>query len=98
MPINGTELINNPFDTIFSPFTDVLGQGFWLAPLTFIAIALYIKTRDVVVVSAWMLGSGTLFSSALIFADFPEMAFVYLIFTTIGLIGMIVGIFFPKEW
>jgi len=97
MPINGSELIDNPWETIFSPFTDLFGAGFYLIPLTFIAIALYVKTRDLVVVSAFMLASGTLFASASIFADYPEMAFVYLIFTAIGLIGMIVGIFFPRR-
>lgn len=97
MAVNGSELIDNPWTTIFSPFTDLFGPSFYLIPLTFIVIALYIKTRDVVVVSAFMIASGMLLGSGLIFANYPEMAYVYWLFAGLGLIGLIVGIFFPKK-
>lgn len=97
MPINGSELIDNPMDTIFSPFTDLLGTSFWLIPLTFITIALYVKTRDTVIVSVFMLASGVLLSSGSIFAGYPEMALAYMIFSGLGIVGLIAGIFFMRK-
>jgi len=97
MPINGSELIDNPMTTIFSPFTDLLGTSFWLIPLTFIAIALYVKTRDVVIVSVFMLASGVMLSSGSIFAGYPEMALVYMLFSGLGIVGLIAGIFFMRK-
>ena len=97
MPINGSELVSDPWGTIFSPFTDLLGTGFWLIPLTFIAIALFVKTRDVVVASLFILASGVMLSGGNIFAGYPEMAFAYLIFAALGIVGLVLGIFFMRK-
>jgi len=97
MPINGSELIDSPMDTIFSPFVDLLGTSFWLIPLTFITIALYVKTRDTVIVSMFMIASGVLLSSGSIFAGYPEMALAYLLFSGLGIVGLIAGIFFMRK-
>lgn len=97
MPLNGSELLDDPFNTIFSPFTDLLGSGFWLIPLTFISIALYIKTRDVTTVSMFMIASGILLSAGTIFSEYPEMAFLYVVFTAIGIIGIVLSLFFHNE-
>ena len=97
MAINGSELIDNPWDTIFSTFTDQLGNSFWLVPVSFIAVALYIKTRNPVLVSAYMIASGLLLASGNIFLGSPEMMYVYIIFSVLGLVGLILGIFFIKK-
>lgn len=97
MPINGSEFLDNPWETIFSEYTEVLGMGFYLVPITFIAVALFIKTKDMVVTSAWLMGSCSILAGANLFIDFPEMALLYLIVAAIGLIGMIIGIFFMRS-
>jgi len=97
MSINGSDLINEPIDTIFSPFTDLLGSSFWLIPLSFITVALYMKTRDVVVTSLFMIGSGVFLAGGSIFAGYPEMILVYGGFATVGLIGIILDIYFMKR-
>jgi len=97
MSVNGSELIDNPWETIFSPFTDFFGMGFWLLPLSFIAIALYVKTRDTTIVSVWLMASSLLLSSGSIFTGQPEMAFVFSIFTVLGIIGVVVSIYFMKR-
>jgi len=96
MPLNATELIENPFTVIFSPYTDLLSSSFWLFPLTFICIALYMKTRNVTMVSAFMIGSGAILGTAM-FTNYPEMAMVYYLFAAIGLIGVILGIYFMRK-
>ena len=96
MSVNGSELIDTPLDTLFSVFTDIMGGAFWLLPISVIALALYIKTREVSVVSIWLTLSTLLVGSS-IFSQYPEMGFVYYVFTVIGLIGIVVSIFFMKR-
>ena len=97
MAINGTDFINSPWATTFSPFTNLLGAGFYLIPLSFIAVALYIKTRNPVLVSGYMIASGLLLAGGNIFLGAPEMMYVYIIFSVLGLVGLILSIFFIKE-
>lgn len=97
LAVNGSELIDQPWNTIFSPFVDLLGTGFWIIPLTFICLALYVKTRDVTLVSVFMLGSGVMLSSGSIFAGYPEMALAYMIFAGLGIVGVVMGIFFMRK-
>lgn len=97
MAVNGSEFIDAPWETIFSPYTNLLGVTFYLIVLSFIVVALYIKTRDLVVVGAFMLASGVLLSSGAIFASYPEMAFLYIIFTLLGIVGLVLGIFFMRK-
>ena len=97
MAVNGSELINQPFDTIFSPFTNLLGSGFFLLPLTFIAIALYIKTREPAVVSMFMLASGGLLSGGSIFTGYTAMGLAYTLFAGAGLIGLFLSIYFMRR-
>lgn len=93
MALNGSELINNPFRTIFSPFTDLFGSGFWIIPLSFIAVALYVKTRNITLVGMYMLVVGILWSSGNIFIEFSSMGIVYILFALIGFISIMLGIF-----
>lgn len=97
MPVNGSTLINNPWTTIFSPFTDLLGTGFYILPITFIALALYVKTRNPVLVSSFVIASGLLLSGGSIFADYPEIVPVYAILVALGFVGLIMGLFFMRK-
>jgi len=95
--INGTDFIDNPWNTTFKVFTDLLGAGFYLVPLSFIAVALYVKTRNPTTVSAFIWASGILMASGSIFMDYPEMAIAYSIFTAFGIVGVILSVFFMKK-
>jgi len=97
MSINGSELIDKPWDTIFSPFTDLLTQGFFLIPVSVIACALYIKSRNPVMVSCFLIISGIFLSSGALFSAYPEMITVYALFTTMGIMGLIVSLFFMRK-
>ena len=97
MPINGTDFLNNPWNTTFAAYTDLLGSAFWLIPVSFIAVALYIKTRNPVVATSFMTASGILLSSGNIFMGQPQMVFVYTVFTVISFSGMIGSIYFMKN-
>ena len=96
MSVSGSEFINNPLDTVFSPYSDIFGGGFWLIFIGFIAFALFIKTRNVAVVSIWLMSSCLLVGTG-VFSSYPSMGFIYYIFTVIGFVGTIVSLFFMKE-
>lgn len=97
MPFNGSEIIDDPVDTIFSPFTDLLGNVFWLFPITFLAIALYVKTRNMISVFAFLIGSCSLLSAGNMFISNPEMAFIYFIFSMLAVAGLILSVLFIKR-
>ena len=75
--VNGTRLVNEPFNTLFKCFTDLIGNAFWLIPIGFIATALYIKTHDITGVGVFLLAGGAILGSGNIFTGQPELAFIY---------------------
>lgn len=95
MSFNGSEAIDNPWETFSSVYTDILGMGFYLIPIGVIAVALYIATRTIAASSIWLMAS-TLLVGTVIFADYPEMSFIYYLFTVLGLVGVIFSIY--MEW
>jgi len=103
MPINGSDLLNEPWNTTWSPFTDLFdkfldgaGNLFFLLPVSFIAIALYVKTRDPVITSMFMVVTGILASAGGIFVGAPEISNAFVIFAAIGIVSLFVGIFFRR--
>jgi len=97
MVFNASEISSEPFDTIFSPFTDLLGAGFFIIPIAIIAGALYVKTKSPIVVSAFLLASGSLFTGAGLFASYPEMVAVFMIVTLMGVVGMFLSIYMMRK-
>jgi len=95
--LNGTELIEDPINTIVSPFTDLLGSAFWLIPISVIAAALYMRTKSIVSVGAWLLGSGMFMVSANIFAGYPMIIDFYLFLVVIGVVSIILGILMERK-
>ena len=97
MPLNGSDLTNAPLDTMVSPFTDILGSAFWLVPIGFIAVALYIKTHDFTASSVWLMVSTAVLGTSNLFVDNPEMSFLFYVLTIIGFAGTIASIYFMKN-
>jgi len=97
MAVNGSELIDNPWATIFSPFTDLLGSGFYLIPVTFIAIALYVKTKDLMVSSVWLIMAGLLLSGGSIFTGYYGMSMLYTVIVALGVTGVVMNIYFMRK-
>lgn len=95
--VNGSELINDPFNTVFSPFTDILGSAFWLVPISIIAAALFMKTKSIVVVGAWLLGIGSFMATGNIFSGFPMMLAFYVFIIVIGIAFIIAGLVLQRK-
>lgn len=97
MALNGSELITSPWDTMLSPFINLLGSGFYLIPITFIALALYVKTHDTMLASAWLLACGVLLTTGGIFTGYLEMSIIYTIVVALGVTGIVINIFFMRK-
>lgn len=103
MAVNGSEFINDPFNTSFSPFTEFFeglglnGMLFFLFPLMIIVLAVYIKTDDPVVASMSMIVSGLLLGSGGIFVGSGDVALVFYIFAALGVAGVLLSVFFQRR-
>lgn len=98
MAINGSDFINNPWNTTFAPYTDLLGASFYLIPLSFIAAALYMRTHNGLAVSCFIWISGIFLVSGSILAEWPEAGLIFLIFAAAGWVGTGVAIFMNKKF
>jgi hypothetical protein len=103
MAINGSELIDQPWNTTFSPFTNLFdsfldGAGvlFFLVPITIIAVALYVKTREPVMVSMYLIASGALFAGSGLFIGSVSMQLVYVVVAAIGFVSLFISLFFKR--
>jgi len=95
MVLNGSDLLNQPWNTTFSPYIVLLGQGWLLIPVSFIAAALFMKTRDPVLLAMFMIVSGAFLTAGGLFTSFGSSAvFAYVIFTVIGIAVMFYNVFY----
>lgn len=103
MPFNGSDIVTDPVNTTFSPFTELfeslgtgMGATFWLFPLSVIAVALYVKTRSVETVSLYMITSGALLGSGGIFWGATDMGLVFLVFASLGIASLFISLFWSR--
>ena len=86
--INVTELIDQPWDTILGCFIDLFGTPFYLIPVSVIGVVIYIKNRNMIMVSMYLLVSCGLLSGASFFTGHEEMILVYVVLFALGLAGL----------
>ena len=102
MPVNGSEFMESPWNTTFSPWTDMFatitgnGNVFYLFPLIVLTIGVYIKTRDAVMTSLFMITSGALCAAGGFFTNVGNIALLFTVFTAIGFVGLFVGFIFQR--
>jgi len=96
--INGTEFVNNPWNTTFSPFTNlfqiIFGNGnvFYLVPLIALTIGIYYKTDEPVLASLFMIGSGGILSLGTFFAGVETLGIMFTIFAAIGIAVLVISL------
>jgi len=96
--INATNLTNNPFIEILSPYTNsILGSYFYGIIFIFIIGAVYIKTRNLVSTSAMMIVIAGLFSAVLTASGAGlAILMIFYVFTALGMVALIAGIILEK--
>ena len=101
--LNGSQWINAPWNTTFSPYTgmfeQIFGNGnvFYLIPLIVLAFGVYLKTENPIMAAMFMIGAGGIFSMGTMLAGLPELAMMFTIFTAIGVTIIVAGIVFQKR-
>jgi hypothetical protein len=103
--LNGTSLINDPFGTIFSPWTDffeaILGPGggnvFFLVPVLVLAGGLWFKNPDKPILPVvFLIGSSALLGLGNIFAHAYGAALICIILVALGFTGLIMQTVFNQ--
>lgn len=91
---NATTYVNNLWNNTFRPYINRFGGMVFLIPVTFIGLALFVKTRDPMIVSMYLIVSGVLLSGGGIFVGAVGMIPIFIVITAIGIAGLFISIFF----
>jgi len=104
MAVNGSEFIDQPFNTSYSPFIDlfegIVGNGyvFFLIPVIVLTYGIYIKTdKNTIMASLFMITSGALLSGGGIFTGAHDIAIAFTLFTAFGFVALFTSILFMKK-
>lgn len=94
MVFNSSELLSHPITYLVTVFTDLLGDGFFIIPVSVIAGALFVQKKyDPVPASMFMVISGALLGGGTLFAGYGDMGILYIVFAGIGLASLIISLF-----
>lgn len=96
MAFNASELLDNPILYLASVFIALLGDGFFLIPVSVIAGALWIQKHDPVMISMFMITSGALLGGGSLFAGFESMAVFYTVFAGLGIGSLIISLYYGR--
>jgi len=92
MPINVTDFLANPFNTTFSPYTNLMGNLFFLIPFSVIGTALFVKTRSPMMVGMYLIAGGGLLGSVNIYYGAMQMVFVNILIIAFGFVWLFLGL------
>lgn len=102
MVLNGSEFLNNTWNVTWSPWTDLFarffgnGQVFWLFPLIVLTFGIYVKTESPVMVSMFMIGSGSLLGFGTLSAGIEGMPIIFGVFAALGFVPLFSHIIFGR--
>lgn len=94
LAINGSDLLNQPYNTTFYTYIRVLGQGWIIVPFAFIGAALFVKTRDTALVSIYLIAIGAFIGAGSAWAGFTGAALLFFLFAAIGIAALMYNVFY----
>ena len=104
MALNGSELIDHPWNTSLGPFNDIFEQvtghaeTLWLFIVVILTFAIFMASgKHPLYTSMFMVCAGGILAGGSIFTGAPIMAVMFTIFTAIGLASMFVSIYLQKR-
>lgn len=92
--INGSELINAPYNTTFQPYIRLLGQGWIVIPFAFIGAALFMKTRDTALIAIYLIMIGAFVGAGSAWAGFIGAALLFFIMAALGVAALMYNVFY----
>lgn len=94
MALNGTNLTDEPFITIFAAYTDLLGMSAYAIILFFVVGAVYLKTHNITSTAGAAIVTSMLFTGAGIYGEVPMLSMFAGLIALIALIGLVVSIIY----
>ena len=94
LAINGSDIINQPYNTTFTPYIRLLGQGWIIIPFSFIGAALFVKTKDTALVSIYFILIGAFVGAGSAWAGFTGAALLFFIMAALGIAALMYNVFY----
>ena len=95
MVFNASDLITQPFNTTFSPYTHLFGMTFFIIPVAFIGAALFLKTRDVALTSIYFtMSSAMLMVGASYVGAGAAASIVFALVAVLGVAALLYNVFY----
>lgn len=103
--LNGSDLIHDPFGTVFKPFTDffeaLLGPGggnvFFLVPVLVLAFGLWVKNPEKPIVAViFIIGASAILGLGNLFAHAYGAAVICIVLTALGLTSLVMNVVFHR--
>lgn len=94
LAINGSDLINQPWNTTFMPYIRLLGQGWIIIPFAFIGAALFMKTRDTALIAIYLIIVGAFIGVGSAWAGFMGAALLFFIMAAVGIAALMYNVFY----
>lgn len=103
--LNGSDIIYNPFGTIFKPFTDffeaILGHGggnvFFLVPVLVLAFGLWVKNNEKPMIAVvFLIGSSALLALGNLFVHAYGAAVICIVLVALGFTSLIMNVVFHR--
>ena len=103
MAINGTEFVDNPWNVTFNAFTNIFeqtvgnGNVFYLFPLIVLAFGIYIKTKEPIYATMFIVGSGGILALGTFLAGVAELGMLFTVFAAIGLTAIVIEVVMQRR-
>lgn len=104
MPVNGTELIDHPWNTTLGPFMQIFEQTtgipetLWLMILIVLTFGVFILSdHHPLYTSMFMVCSGSIMAGGGIFTGMPVLALIFTVFTGIGIASAFLSIYLQRR-
>ena len=97
MPLDPTNIMNQPWVEMLKPFTDLLGNAFYLLIISVVGGALYLQKKDVELLALYFITMCSLASGANIFFGYLDIVPLYVFIVGVGLAYLIINPLFGKK-
>jgi hypothetical protein len=94
MVFNVTDIITQPFNTTFSPYTHFFGMSFFIIPVAFIGAALFMKTRDIALTAIYFIMMSAFLMVGSAYVGALGASTVFAIVAIIGIAVLLYNVFY----
>jgi len=103
MVLNGSEWVDAPWNTTWSPYTDLFfdifgnGQIFFIVPIIVLAFGVYYKTDSPLFATTFFMGISAILSIGTFMGGLSDLSMLFTIFAAISFSIVVISIIFQKK-